>query len=65
MEASDVKTIGDLANYISLHKRSIYVREQIDGKWDSYSLSELPADLAIDHTLRFIQQGIVPVRIKE
>ena len=63
MEASDVKTVEGLANYISLHKSTIYVREQVKGKWGSYSLSELPTDLAIDHALRFVQQGIVPVRV--
>jgi len=65
MDVAEVKTVEQLANYISLHKGSIYVREQVNGKWGSYSLSELPTDLAIDHALRFIQQGIVPVRIKE
>ena len=65
MDASEIKTHEDLANYISLYKATIYVREQVNGKWGSYSLSELPTDLAIDHALRFIQQSIVPVRVKE
>lgn len=65
METSEVKTVEQLANYISLNKGSIYVREQVNGKWGAYSLAELPTGLAIDHTCRFIQQGIVPVRIRE
>lgn len=59
------ETIGDLCDYISLWKHSIYVREQVNGKWDSYALTELPSNKAIDHTLHFVKEGRIPVRLKE
>lgn len=65
MEANDIGTPKELANYISLYKDSIYVREQVDGEWGAYSLTELPANLAIDHALRFIQEQRIPARIRE
>lgn len=39
----------------------ICVREQVDGKWGSYTLTEMPAELAIMHVLRFISEGRMPV----
>jgi len=64
MKYEDVKTVEDLCDYISLYKRSIFIREQIDGKWGGYSLAELPSGKAIDHALRFIKEGRIPVRVK-
>ena len=65
MKASQVATRGDLAVYITQHKNTIYVREQVNGKWGSYALTELPADLALDHALKFIEEGRIPVCLKE
>lgn len=65
MDFSEIKTVEDLADYISLYKASIYVRVQVDSEWGSFPLNELPADLAIDHALRFIKEGRIPVRLKE
>ena len=60
-----MNTLDDLIDYIARYKEHIYVREQleIDGKWRSYALTELPANLAIDHALSFIKEGRVPVRM--
>ena len=65
MKLAAVKTIENLCDYISLYKRTIFIREKVDGKWGGYSLSELPTDLAIDHALRFIKEGRIPIRIRE
>jgi len=59
----DIDSAEQLANYISLYKSHIYVREWVNGKWGSYSLTELPAHLAVDHALSFIQRGIIPYRM--
>ena len=61
----EIETLEDLVDYITRYKEHIYVREQleIDGKWRSYALTELPANLAIDHALSFIKERRVPIRI--
>ena len=59
------QTLQELAAYIDRYQDSIYVREQVDGKWGAFALSELPTPCALSHALRFIQQGIIPTRIKE
>jgi len=50
-----------VAQCISEQAPRIYVREEVNGKWDSYALTELPAELAILHVLRFIAEGRMPV----
>jgi len=39
----------------------IFVREEVDGKWGSYALTEMPTELAIMHVLRFVSEGRMPV----
>jgi len=63
MKYEEVKTVEDLCDYIVIWAKDIYVRDQVDGKWDGYSLLELPAEKAIYHALRFIKEGLIPVRI--
>ena len=63
---SEVKlpeTMEELCDYILLYKGDIYVREQVDGKWGAFALSELPASKALGHALRFVKEGRVPTRI--
>ncbi len=50
--------LGEVINKIENNADEIYVREEINGKWGSYSLTELPAKLAIKHALRFIKRRI-------
>jgi len=38
--------------YIEQWADDIYVREQVDGKWGTYALSELPPKLAMRHAMR-------------
>lgn len=38
----------------------VYVREQLEGKWGSHALTELPADKAIAHVVRFFEKAIEP-----
>lgn len=64
MKSSEVKTIGDQCKYIELFMHDIFVREFVDGKWQNMALAELPAEAAIKHTLRFIREGIIPIRLK-
>jgi len=59
------ETLEELCDYIVKYAHLICVREQIDGKWGSFFLTELPVDKALSHALRFIKEGHVPVRLKE
>ena len=59
------ETLDELCDYITTHAGTIYVREQHNGRWGSFSLSELPGKVAIAHALRFIKEGRVPVRVRE
>ena len=63
MEAHNVRTLDDLTAYIEEHADTIYVREQVDGRWGAYSLAELPSKLAIKHVLRFVRESFVPARM--
>lgn len=54
------ETIEELCDYVAEHCHEIAVRVEIDGKWDSYFLDELPPDKAILHAMRFIKLRQVP-----
>ena len=49
------KTLEELCDYIFEYKDVIFIREQIDGKWGSYSLLELPTELALKFGRSYIQ----------
>jgi hypothetical protein len=54
-------TLEELCDYIARNADRIYVRAQVSGKWDAYALNALPAQDAIEHALRFVKRGQVPV----
>jgi len=51
------QTVDELCDWIEAHADEIYVREKIDGKWESLCLTDLPANRAIHHVLRWIRRG--------
>jgi len=59
------RTLEELCDYIIENADRIYVRERLNGKWGSYSLTELPPKLAIKHALRFVKERRIPYAIKE
>ncbi len=59
------ESLEALCDYIVKYADVIYVREQIDGKWGSYSLTEIPAKLALKWAMTFIKEGRIPYRIIE
>lgn len=59
------KDLMQLCDYIIRWADDIYVREQIEGKWGSYSLTEIPAKLALKHALTWIKEGRIPYRIEK
>lgn len=44
---------------------TIFVREQVNGKWGSFSLRELSEDLREKHIQRFEDERRNPVRVME
>lgn len=56
-------SLEDLREYCKRYADLIYVREQIDGKWASYSLSEMPAEMVERHIRRWFLEGHVPHRL--
>lgn len=63
MQADDIESLDELCEYIETYADGIYVREEVDGEWGSHALTELPAEQAIEHTLRFIRERRVPGRV--
>lgn len=48
--------LNDLLERIENHVDTIYVRETLRGRTASYSLAELPAELALKHVFRWIRK---------
>ncbi len=63
MEEDTPKSLEELCDYIVKYADDIFVREQINGKWEVYSLSEIPVKLALKNVMRWIKEGVVPHRI--
>jgi hypothetical protein len=63
MKDTDVKDAADMVTYMRIHATRIFVREKVNGKWDAYSLAELPDRLRSEHELRFLEEARVPVRL--
>lgn len=59
--AKDVWTVDRLCDYIVKNYDKIAVRVELDGKWQSLFLSELPIKIALREAMRFIKECRVPV----
>lgn len=57
------ESLEELCDYILKSCDDIYIKEQIDGKWDMYRLSEMPAKLALKYAMTWIKEGSIPYRI--
>ena len=60
----EVRDADMLMRYIIENAPLIYVREIVNGSWESISLKDLPGDKAIQHAFRFLQEGRVPHRLR-
>lgn len=58
------RTPGELCAYIAEHAERIAVRAQVNGRWGSFFLTELPAAEALAYALRFVAEGRIPIRLK-
>ena len=58
------ETLPELLDWIERYADSIFVREEISGKWKNAALGALPAKRALFHAFRFIREGRIPVRVR-
>lgn len=64
MKENEIETPEDLLAYILTHSDAIFVREQVEERRGSYSLSELPCRARARHILRFLTKGMCPVVVR-
>lgn len=57
------ETIEELEDWIHKYADSIPVRENLDGEWKSYYLSDLPFEVAEKHVKRWIAESRIPHRV--
>lgn len=57
------QSIEELCDYIVRYASTIAVREEVEGRWGSHFLTELPAQKAIERALEFVRSGRVPTRM--
>ncbi len=61
MHGPDDCPVCEVLERIEQNLGTIYVREQVGGKWGSYSLAELPGDKAVEHAFQLLRRGTVVV----
>jgi len=59
------QSLEDWLWYVRRYETTIFVREQIDGKWQSPALSTLPPERWAYHVARWMDRGMVPCRVRE
>ena len=63
-EIENIKTPQDLLAYILEYQDVIFVREEIDGKYQAIAIANLPVHLKAKNIMYFLEEGILPVRMK-
>ena len=58
------QTLEEWLVRLKRYESTIYVREQVDGKWDAVPLSELSAERWGASVARWLDEGHVPIRIR-
>jgi hypothetical protein len=51
--------------YVRRYEDAIFVREQIDGHWESPALSSLSPERWAHHVVGWLNDGVLPVRVLE
>jgi hypothetical protein len=51
--------LAQILDRMEKHSGDIYIRAEINGKWQTTRLTDLPAEMAIEHVCRFIRQGVL------
>jgi len=55
------ETVEQLVAYIRDNAADIFVREQLEGAWGSYALTELPVATVLRLVAKWVSDGAVPV----
>ena len=58
----------DLVEYfarIKRHESEIYIRAEVDGKWENISLAEADPEVWGEHLARWLVNGIEPCYVRE
>jgi len=62
--SDEPKNLWEYLWYIQAYAADIFVRERIEGKWDSVALASLPPARWAYHVASWLGQNIVPARIR-
>lgn len=57
-------SLPELRAFVGTWSDRIFVREQIEGQWETVALSELPTGRVKEITNRFVDEGRIPVVAK-
>ena len=59
------QSLEDWLWYVRRYEDGIFVREQIDGTWQSVALSALPPERWAYHVARWMDRCMVPCRVRD
>lgn len=59
------KTLTEWLWRLKRYEKGIFVRELVGEKWMNMALADLPPDRWAFHVARWLEQGVLPVRIRE
>lgn len=59
------KTLEEWLWRLKRYDKGIFVREQLAGKFQNVALADLPPDRWAFHVARWLEQGMLPVRVRE
>jgi hypothetical protein len=62
--SDEPKNLWEYLWYIQAYAADIFVREQIEGKWESVALASLPPARWAYHVQGWLDKGIVPARMR-
>lgn len=58
-------TLAEWLARVREHDERIFIREEVDGKFESVALASLSPERWGHHVARMLQEGILPVYLKE
>jgi hypothetical protein len=63
MRPQDITTEGEYWEYCTLYSDKIFVREEVEGKWQSVSLNDLSPQRRAVRIKEMLNRNHIPVRI--
>lgn len=65
MSIENPETLEEWLCRLKTHEDRIFVREKIDGEWESVALSTLTPERWAYHVARWIEEGALPVYVRK